>query len=85
MLKKWYQMCFILQYTHFSLHSSDFVLSKAYGISKIHKENFPFRIIVSLINTTLYPLAFSLHKIIFNSLTHDEHIKSFDFYKSLSD
>jgi len=53
---------------------------------KIHKENYPFGIIVSLINTTLYPLASFLQKIISNSLTHNEkHVKnSFDLYKTLS-
>jgi len=41
---------------------------------------------VSSINTALYPLASFLHKIIFNSLNHDEkRVKnSFELYKSLS-
>jgi len=59
MVKIWFQMNY---QTYFSLHSTDSILPKAYGLPKIRKINFPFRIIVSSINT-LYPLASFLYKI----------------------
>jgi len=78
-------MEFISKQTYLSLHSTDSNLPKAYGLPKIHKANFPFRIIVSSINTALYLLASFLHKIIFNSLSHEKQVKnSFELYKSLS-
>jgi len=85
-LKKWFQKGFITKYTYFSLASSDSTLPKAYGFPKIHKKNYPFRIIVSSINTALYLLASFLQRIISNSLTHnDKHVKnSSELYKSLS-
>jgi len=67
MIKKWFQLEFISKQSYFSMHSTDSILPKAYGLSKIHKENYPFRIIVSSINTALYPLASFLHKIIHTS------------------
>jgi len=42
-------------------------LPKAYGLPKIYKQNTPFRIIVSSINTTLYPIAKFLRGIILDS------------------
>jgi len=85
-IKQWFQKEFISKQTYFSLHSTDSNLPKAYGLPKIHKANYPLRIIVSSINTALYPLASFLHKIIFNSLNYDEkRVKnSFELYKSLS-
>jgi len=77
---------FISKQTYFSLFSSDSILPKAYGLPKIHKKSFPYRIIVSSINTALYPIASYIQKIISISLTYDEkHVKnSFDLYKILS-
>jgi len=46
------------------LRSSDSLLPKAYGLPKVHKKNIPLRIIVSSINTTLYPFAKFLSKMI---------------------
>jgi len=86
MLKKWFQNNYITKQTYFSLFSSDSVLPKAYGLLKIHKKNFPFRIIVSSINTALYALASYLQSIITSSLTLDnKQVKnSFELYKALS-
>jgi len=53
MLKKWFQNNYITKQTYFSLFSSDSGLPKAYGLPKIHKKDYPFRIIVSSINTAL--------------------------------
>jgi len=82
--KKLFQKGFITKYTYFSLVLSDSTLLKAYGLPKIHKKTYSFRI-VSSINTVLYPLASFLQKIISNSLTHnDKHVKnSFDLWISL--
>jgi len=71
-IKKWFQNDFISKQTYFSLYSSDSTLPKAYGLPKIHKKDYPYRIIVSSINTALYPLASYLQKIISNSLIHDD-------------
>jgi len=53
---------------------------------KIHKENYPLRIIVSSINSPSYPLAAYLHSIIYNSIPkHFSHIhNSFHLVKKLN-
>jgi len=68
LLMNWFQKSFITKQTYFSLFLSDSILPK-YGFPKIHKKNYPYRIIVSSINTVLYPLASFLQIIISNSLT----------------
>jgi len=85
-LKKWFQNNFISKQTYFSLFSSDSILPNAYDLSKIHKKDYLFRIIVSSINTELYPLASFLQTIISNSLTQsNKQVKnSFELCKSLS-
>jgi len=77
---------YITKQTYFLLFSNDSSLSKAYGMPKIHKVNFPLRIIVSSINTVLYQLSKFLHKIINDSLVYNNrHVKnSFELYKGLS-
>lgn len=67
------------------MHSSDSILPKAYGLPKIHKHNTPFRIIVSSINTSLYPLARFLHDILKLSLPKPKgHVNnSFELCTSL--
>jgi len=57
LLKSWLLLDFILKHELYSLVGSDCTLSKAYGLSKIHKENVSFRIIISSINFTLYSFA----------------------------
>lgn len=42
-------------------------LSHAYGLPKVHKPNFPFRLIVSSVNSPLYQLAVFLHNIMIKS------------------
>jgi len=85
-IKKWFQLEFISKQSYFYMHLTDSILPKAYGLPKIHKENYPFRIIVSLINTALYPLASFLHKIIHTSLPPNHKLvkNSFEMYSSLS-
>jgi len=85
-LKKWLHNNYITKQTYFSLFSSDSALPKAYGLPKIHKKNYPYRIIVSSINTALYKLASFLQSIITSSLPHDNRqVKnSFELYETLS-
>jgi len=61
--KNWLTKGFISRKEYYFMHSSDSILPKAYGLPKIHKQNIPFRIIVSSINTVLYNLATHIHKI----------------------
>jgi len=64
LLKGWYNKDYINKFELLKLRSSDSLFPKAYGLPKIHKINAPLRIIVSLINTALYPLGKYLNKII---------------------
>jgi len=86
MLKEWAQKGYITKQQLFKLRSSDSILPKAYGLPKIHKENTPFRIIVSSINTALYCLASFLQDIIAESLeiSNKYSMNSFNLYNSLS-
>jgi len=67
-IKVWLKNKFISKQTYSYLYSSDSNLPKAYGLPKIHKDNYPLRIIVSSVNTTLYAIAKFMHNIISNSL-----------------
>jgi len=55
------------------LRSSDSLLPKAYGLPKLHKDNVPLRLIVSSINTSLYPIAKFLNKIISSSISYTDY------------
>jgi len=85
-LKKWFQKEFISKQQFFKLRSSDANLPKAYGLPKVHKNNTPFRIIVSSVNTALYSLASFLQEIIIHSLKNiNSHTSnSFDLCNSFS-
>lgn len=63
MLSRWKGSNYISTNTYRSLYVSDGILSRAYGLPKIHKRNHPFRIIVSSLNNPLYHLASYLHRI----------------------
>jgi len=86
-LKKWFQKEFISKQQFFKLRSSDAILPKAYELSKVHKNNILFRLIVSSVNTALYSLASFLQYIITHNLenTNNYTSNSFDLYNSLSD
>jgi len=56
-LKRWLKKDYISKKDYYFLRSSDSLLPKAYGLPKIHKENIPFRIIVSSVNTALYSIV----------------------------
>ena len=47
----------ISQQTYRYLHSTDSIAPRVYGLPKIHKTGFPFRSIVSFINSPLYNLS----------------------------
>jgi len=85
LLKRWLTLGFISKQESYILKGSDCTLSKAYGLPKIHKENVPFRIIVSSINSTLNAFANYLKKILHNSLPlAKSHVKnSFSLFNTL--
>jgi len=64
MLKKWLFNDYTSKIQYFKLCSSDSNLPRAYGLPKVHKINFPYRIVVSAINTVLYSLSSFLQDII---------------------
>ncbi|XP_024891588.1 uncharacterized protein LOC112467272 [Temnothorax curvispinosus] len=68
LLTRWKNKKYITQQEYRSLHVSDGILPRAYGLPKIHKPDCPLRIIVSSINTPLYDLASFLQKILHKSL-----------------
>jgi len=71
-IKKWYSENYITKKEMLKLRSSDSVLPKAYGLPKIHKENTLYRIIVSSVNTSLYPIDKYLNKIISDNIPSSE-------------
>jgi len=85
-VKNWLQKEYISKQQYFKLRFSDSVLPRAYRLPKIHKNNTPFRLIVSFVNTALYSLASFLHDIIKNSLknTREPTMNSFEVYNRLS-
>jgi len=68
------------------LRSSDSNLPKAYGLPKVHKINFPYRIIVSSVDTAPYSLSSFLQDNISISLEKNNSCiaNSFDLYDTLS-
>ncbi|XP_070152506.1 uncharacterized protein [Polyergus mexicanus] len=59
------------------LNCTDGVLSRTYGVPKIHKTGHPLRVIVSSTNTPLYELAAFLHNTINSSIpTTSSHINN---------
>jgi len=76
---------FISRKKFLHLCSSDSLLSKAYGLPKIHKINNPFTVIVSSVNIALYSFAKFLQKIISDNLpTVVSHVNnSFELCRTL--
>jgi len=81
-LKFWLQKEYITKQQYFKFRASDALLPKAYGLPKIHKEHIPIRLIVSSINTALYPLASFLQDVIADSIENASSYiaNSFDLY-----
>jgi len=57
------------------LRMTDGIIPRAYGLTKIHKQNCHLRIIVSSINSSLYNLSLFLHNIINNFIPEAPNIK----------
>ncbi|XP_011865403.1 PREDICTED: uncharacterized protein LOC105560690, partial [Vollenhovia emeryi] len=87
LLKNWANNKYISELQHFQLKSSDTSLPKAYGLPKIHKENYPLRIIISSINSPLHEFASFINSIISKSIPPAiGHINnSFDLYRALAE
>ena len=64
LISDWKKLDYISEGTYKSLNRTYGVLPRAYGLPKIHKSNCPLRIIVSSLQSPLYPLARFLHHII---------------------
>jgi len=73
MVKKWYANDYITKGEMLRLRSSDSLLPKAYGLPKLHKANVPLRLIVSSINTSLYPIGKFLNGILSSSIPHTDY------------
>jgi len=86
LLTKWKNLEYIPTNIHRKLICSDGLLPRAYGLPKVHKLNCPYRIIVSSVDSPLYPLATFLQNIISTSIpTARSHIdNSFDLVKKLT-
>ncbi|XP_018376461.1 PREDICTED: uncharacterized protein LOC108769774 [Trachymyrmex cornetzi] len=73
----WKNKDYITKQDYNYLYVSDGSLPGIYGLPTIHKVDVPLRIIVSAIDSTLYPLASFLHKIISKvSLESQSYIKN---------
>jgi len=83
-LKIWLRNDYISKSQYFKLRSSDSNLPRAYGLAKVHKENCPYRIIVSSINTALYTLSSFLQDIISISLEKNSKGVANSLYSFLS-
>lgn len=66
--KGWKSFEYIITSTHNRLSCSNVNPPRAYGLLKIHKQSYPFRIIVSSLDSLLYNLALFLHNIISKSI-----------------
>ena len=85
LLGRWKGKGVIDDLTYRRLRTTDGVIPRAYGVTKIHKQNHPLRVIVSSVNSPFYNLASFLHGIIADSLPETpSHIKnSYDLIKKL--
>ena len=79
-LKRWKKSGYINETTSFSLLNTDGNLPRAYGLPKIHKANYPLRIIISSIDSPTYFLAKFISNILSKSLT-----KPFSYVKDSID
>lgn len=85
-LKRWLKKDYITKKEYWTLHSSDSNLPRSYGLPKIHKDNVPFRIIVSSVNTALHPFASFLQKLISKNVPSpfSQVVNFFELYRILS-
>jgi len=85
-LKKWLHNEYITKSQYFKLRSINSNLPKAYGLPKVHKTNYPYKIIVSSTNTALYSLSSFLQEIISISIEKNNSCiaNSFELFNVLS-
>lgn len=85
MLAGWKTCKYITEEQYRHLYCSDELLPRTYAVPKIHKPNYPFRIIVSSINSPLYFLASFLQDIMYKNIPKaDSYIKnSFQMVENL--
>ena len=74
---RWKKSGFIDDSTYRKLLTTNGNLSRAYDLTKIHKPDYPLRVIVSSINSPLYFLFLFLHNIIVNSIA-----KAYNYIKN---
>ncbi|KYN24352.1 hypothetical protein ALC57_04050 [Trachymyrmex cornetzi] len=77
LLMRWKSMEFIDQCTYRKLNVTDGTVPRTYELPKIHKNGYPLRIIISCINSPLYPLAAFIKDTIKKSLK-----KGFSFIRN---
>jgi len=87
LLARWKNLDYISFATYRTIYCSDGILPRAYGLPKIYELNCQFRVIISCIDSPLYPLTTFLHKIINSNLPKaDSHINnSYELFENLSD
>lgn len=77
LLNRWRKNEFISINTAKCLLHSNYILPRGYDLPKIHENNFPLRIIISSINSTLHSFATYLHRILYNNLPNPKsHISN---------
>lgn len=64
----WQSKDYITRNLAYSLKSSDRHIPKAYGLPKVHKPGYPYRIIVSSVGSPLHKFAAFLHNVILRSI-----------------
>src|SRR5436190_15508000 len=86
LLKRWKDREYITNTTYLSLLLRGSTIARAYGLPKIHKPNYPLRLIVSSINSPLHSLALYLHKIIFSAVPKSDSFvaNSFELVNKLN-
>ncbi|KAG5335552.1 GT2D2 protein, partial [Acromyrmex charruanus] len=87
-LVRWKRDQFIDELTYRRLLTSDGVIPRAYGLIKIHKEDYSLRVIVSCINSPLYNFSLFLHNLISDVISipkssHLDYNKGIDIFEAV--
>jgi len=85
LLTRWRKNNYVTSELYNKIYCSDGILPRVYGVPKVHKKDNSYRIIISSIDSPLYPLANFIHEIIKNNCPKAEsHIEnSFQLVKKL--
>jgi len=85
LLTRWKSRGYISKSSYSSLYCSDGNLPRAYGLPKVHKPGFNFRIIISSVDSPSYHIAYFLHRLISQNIKKPfSHIdNSFELIKKL--